>query len=71
MANAVNHSGDSDSTGSITGNLLGAALGVDWLDVTLLGELEARSVIEQVGGDLYEAFVDGGNGIALDRYPPW
>ena len=71
MANTVNHSGDSDSTGSITGNLLGAALGVDWLDVTLLGELEARSVIEQVGGDLYEAFVDGGNGIALDRYPPW
>ena len=28
---AVNHSGDSDSTGSIAGNILGAALGAQWL----------------------------------------
>ena len=26
---AVNHSGDSDSTGAITGNLLGLMLGID------------------------------------------
>jgi ADP-ribosyl-[dinitrogen reductase] hydrolase len=44
---AVNHSGDSDSTGSITGNLLGALLdqgGIDWdwrQTVEFLDDLEA------------------------------
>ena len=72
MANAVNHGGDSDSTGSITGNILGAALGTDWLDAELLGELEGCSVIEQLAGDLYDAFNDdSGFGITSDRYPPW
>jgi ADP-ribosylglycohydrolase len=71
MANAVNHGGDSDSTGSITGNILGAALGVQWLETELLGELEGRSVIEQLAGDLYDAFIDdSGFGITSDRYPP-
>ena len=41
---AVNHSGDSDSTGSICGNILGAYLGVDgipdkWVEDTELSEL--------------------------------
>ncbi|WP_461169023.1 ADP-ribosylglycohydrolase family protein [Arthrobacter sp. Z1-15] len=45
---AVNHDGDSDSTGSITGNIVGtlhgaAALPGDWLDV-----LEGREVIEEM-----------------------
>ena len=72
MANTVNHGGDSDSTGSITGNILGAALGTDWLDAELLGELEGCSVIEQLAGDLYDAFNDdSGFGITSDRYPPW
>jgi hypothetical protein len=44
MANTLNHCGDSDSTGSITGYILGAVLGVGWLDAELLGELEGRSV---------------------------
>jgi ADP-ribosylglycohydrolase len=57
VANAVNHGGDSDSTGSITGNILGAALGVDWLDAELLGELEGRSVIEQLADNLYDTFI--------------
>ena len=37
---AVNHSGDSDSTGSIAGNLLGALHGVDALPADLLGQIE-------------------------------
>ena len=40
---AVNHSGDSDSTGSIAGNLLGALHGVDALPHDLLGQLEGRA----------------------------
>jgi ADP-ribosylglycohydrolase len=72
MANAVNHGGDSDSTGSITGNILGAALGVDWLDGDLLGELEGRSVIEQLAGNLYDTFIQRPDvRIEWGRYPPW
>ena len=72
MANAVNHGGDSDSTGSITGNILGAALGVDWLDAELLGELEGRSVIEQLADNLYDTFIQRPDvRIEWGRYPPW
>jgi ADP-ribosyl-[dinitrogen reductase] hydrolase len=69
MAGSVSHGGDSDSTGSLTGNLLGAALGVDWLDDSLLAQLEGRSIIEQVGSDLYDAFVEPHNGVRWERYP--
>ena len=49
---AVNHDGDSDSTGSITGNLLGVAEGVDAIPAEWLNELELREVIEEVADDL-------------------
>jgi ADP-ribosylglycohydrolase len=49
---AVNHSGDSDSTGAITGNLLGAALGVKAIPDRLLGVVELRSTIEALADDL-------------------
>jgi ADP-ribosyl-[dinitrogen reductase] hydrolase len=66
---AVNHSGDSDSTGSIAGNLLGAALGVSAIPKEWLDELELREVIETVARDLWAV----GEGAALDwqRYPGW
>jgi len=73
---AVNHDGDSDSTGAITGNLVGTAYGVDavperWLDV-----IELREVLEQVAADLV-AVIPGGSGQGAldaeralwDRYP--
>jgi ADP-ribosylglycohydrolase len=72
LAAAVNHSGDSDSTGSITGNLLGAALGVEWLDADLLEQLEGRTVIERVADDLYDTFVSMSRAaFESGRYPPW
>jgi ADP-ribosylglycohydrolase len=49
---AVNHAGDSDSTGSITGNLLGATHGVDVIPAEWLHELELRDVIEEMADDL-------------------
>jgi ADP-ribosylglycohydrolase len=49
---AVNHSGDSDSTGAIAGNLLGAAAGVDAIPGRWLAHLEMRSTIESVADDL-------------------
>jgi ADP-ribosylglycohydrolase len=55
---AVNHSGDSDSTGSMAGNLLGVQFGVDAIPHTWLEELELRSVIERLAIDL-NALVSG------------
>jgi ADP-ribosyl-[dinitrogen reductase] hydrolase len=54
---AVNHSGDSDSTGSITGNLLGAAGGVEAIPGRWLTHLELRAIIEAMADDL-AAFPD-------------
>lgn len=42
---AINHSGDSDSTGSIAGNILGAYYGEDCLPADWLEALEAPEVI--------------------------
>ncbi len=53
VAAAVNHDGDSDSTGSITGNILGAALGYGAIPEKYLDGLELRDVIGEVGTDLW------------------
>jgi ADP-ribosylglycohydrolase len=50
---AVNHDGDSDSTGSITGNLLGAMYGAKVLPQEWLKPLELRDVITEAAADLY------------------
>jgi len=54
---AVNHSGDSDSSGSITGNLLGSAAGGQAIPDRWLANLELRSTIEALADDL-AAFPD-------------
>lgn len=54
---AVNHDGDSDSTGSIVGNLLGVMHGVSAIPEKWLEPLELRHVITELAHDLY-AFKD-------------
>ena len=54
---AVEHDGDSDSTGAIAGNLLGALQGIAAIPAPLLQTLELREVITELAGDLYD-FVD-------------
>ncbi len=49
---AVNHSGDSDSTGSIAGQLLGVMHGVQAIPELWLKALELRPVIEEMADDL-------------------
>ncbi|VVE46561.1 crystallin [Pandoraea cepalis] len=49
---AVNHDGDSDSTGAITGNLLGVQLGMETIPAEWLEPLELREVITEVADDL-------------------
>ncbi len=50
---AVNHSGDSDSTGSITGNILGTMHGTEIIPEHWLQNLELRTLIEETAGDLF------------------
>jgi len=52
VLSAVNHSGDSDSTGSIAGNLLGARLGCSAIPAQWLDGLEQRGEIEKIAPDL-------------------
>jgi ADP-ribosylglycohydrolase len=72
---AVNHDGDSDSTGAITGNLLGAQLGVAAIPDAWLEPLELRDAIAALADDLV-AFPDwpldgaGPGDAILTRYPP-
>jgi ADP-ribosyl-[dinitrogen reductase] hydrolase len=49
---AVNQDGDSDSTGAITGNLLGVMHGLNAIPSTWLEPLELREVITEVAQDL-------------------
>ena len=53
---AVHHSGDSDSTGAICGNITGALVGIAGLPVGWLAELELRDVVEQVAMDYVAEF---------------
>jgi ADP-ribosylglycohydrolase len=55
---SVNHSGDSDSTGSVTGNILGAYLGLDAIPPKFLDHLELRSIITEIADDLYRGYAD-------------
>jgi ADP-ribosyl-[dinitrogen reductase] hydrolase len=70
---AMNHSGDSDSTGAIAGNLLGAYWGTSALPEEWLAELELRDVIEQLATDAAREL----RGPAprdpawFERYPGW
>jgi ADP-ribosylglycohydrolase len=69
---AVNHGGDSDSTGSIAGNLLGLIAGERGIPRRWLDALELRDVIATLADDLWTHF--GAKERAqcgdLDRYPP-
>ncbi len=50
---SVNHDGDSDSTGAVTGNILGTYLSVDAIPDYYLKDLELRDIIEEIAEDLY------------------
>lgn len=50
---AVNHSGDSDSTGAVTGNILGAYLGLGKIPQKYLDKLELQDVILEIADDLF------------------
>ncbi|MBB1254193.1 ADP-ribosylglycohydrolase family protein [Streptomyces alkaliterrae] len=76
---AVNHGGDSDSTGSICGNLLGALHGETALPPSWIAELEGRATLLQLADDFSMEMTQGpalhapgssaGSAAWLARYP--
>lgn len=54
---AVNHAGDSDSTGAITGNILGAAIGYEAIPEFFKTDLEMQDLIVHMADDLYRGEV--------------
>jgi ADP-ribosylglycohydrolase len=69
---AVNHSGDSDSTGSLVGNILGVIGGVEVIPSRWLDALELRKVIEEVAGDLSTMRDGPFDADAMsEKYPGW
>ena len=70
---SVNHDGDSDSTGAVTGNILGAALGYDAIPAYYLDKLELRQIIEEIADDLYrdcqiDEYSSGDDPVWLSKY---
>ncbi|MBL7523075.1 ADP-ribosylglycohydrolase family protein [Frankia sp. CNm7] len=63
---AVNHSGDSDSTGAICGNLVGAAVGEPGLPAEWVEELEGYDVVREVADDLVREIT--GSAEVADRW---
>lgn len=50
---AVNHNGDSDSTGAVCGNILGTYLGYDAIPKKYKEHLELHDIIMEIADDLY------------------
>lgn len=61
---AVNHDGDSDSTGAVTGNIVGAWVGFDAIDSKWKDNLELFDIIEEVAEDLC-------HGCQIEEYSPY
>ena len=61
---AVNHDGDSDSTGAVAGNILGAALGIDAIPQKYLDNLELKDIILEIAEDLH-------HDCQITEYGPW
>ena len=72
---AVNHSGDSDSTGAMTGSILATLHGAAVIPDRLLADLELRAEIARLADDWVAVFgpdpADLESGDLVRRYPGW
>lgn len=79
LAFAVTHSGDSDSTGAICGNILGTLHGESYLPGELVFKVEGRGTILELADDFALEFTQGvrlrdavgTNTGWYERYPGW
>lgn len=56
MIASVNHGGDSDSTGAVTGNILGAAIGYEAIPKHFKADLQLHDVILHVADNLWRGY---------------
>jgi ADP-ribosylglycohydrolase len=71
---AVNHGGDSDSTGSIAGQIMGARHGLNAIPERWLVRLELRDEIFRLAEDLQlvaSGRLDTDDAAVWERYPGW
>lgn len=66
---AVNHDGDSDSTASVTGNILGAYLGIEQIEEEFINRIELATEIKQMSQDVLSRYEDTDEW--KKRYPGW
>lgn len=77
LALGVTHSGDSDSTGAICGNILGALHGEAAVPAHLSEQVEGRDAILTLADDMVTEFTqdpaaeDADLGVWWNRYPGW
>ncbi|WP_204367358.1 ADP-ribosylglycohydrolase family protein [Bifidobacterium magnum] len=64
---AVNHDGDSDSTGAVTGNILGAIWGYKRIPQQWKDHLECKDLILEIADDLYAGY-EGVSREKVERY---
>ena len=65
---AANHSGDSDSTAAITGNIMGTLLGADAIPAGWLAVLELRDTIDRLATAMHDRFVLGREDVDWKRW---
>lgn len=69
---AVNHDGDSDSTGAVTGNIIGTYLGLNNIPDYYINNLELKDTILEISHDLSVNIPDKKNFINFDKkYKEW
>jgi ADP-ribosyl-[dinitrogen reductase] hydrolase len=71
---AVNHSGDSDSTGSIAGQIMGVRYGLEAIPEHWLAPLELQDEITSLAEDLWlmtTGRLNAADRAVRDRYPGW
>ena len=64
---SVNHKGDSDSTGAVTGNILGALVGYDAIEDKWKEKLELKDTILEIADDLSRCVPTTENGGCEDK----
>ena len=64
---SVNHKGDSDSTGAVTGNILGAWIGYEAIEDKWKEKLELKDVILEIAEDVSSRISVDEKGVCSDR----
>jgi len=65
----VNHSGDSDSTGAICGNVMGLMHGEEGIPAEWVRQVELQDVIRTMACDLYTGYENTDEW--REKYPGW